>query len=809
MFRNYLTVALRNFARAKAYSIINILGLAVGMACCILIMQYIRYELAVDQHHTQGNQIYRVLREVKRTDGQSDFHTKLSGPLGTTMEAEIPEVEKTARHWGHSVEMKYKEQHVRIAFSLVDPTFFELFEFQMIGDAHPQTALEHPKTILITERGVKRFFGSEDPIGKTVSALNGLATEDYVVAGIIKDYTYGTFDFEFITTHMPTVRFAKEIWEGWLPGTWRMTEVFTLLHKDADIQEIESKLVPILEQKLGPEVSRTDRYRLQAFSRIHLYSETEFGIPTERTITQVYILGAVAGLVILIACVNFINLSTARSMGRAREVGTRKVFGAQRTQLIRQFMIESILITFLSGGLAFLLAHLALPSFNSFVRLELSLGFDFLPYLVGLSVIVGIFAGSYPAVYLSGVQPISILKGGQRSTKVGYLRRALVIFQFAVSILLIVGTIMVYRQLNYVSNRSLGYSTSGMVSVPMVGIMRRNPELAKTEFRKHPNVISVAGVSYHNQMNPSQVTVARIGQENGISVHQIQADSDFLAVYQLQLKAGHNYQMKSRRTLSRGGPDEFLINETAARVLGWDISSSDQKRNPVGQLLRLFGGDQLRLYKKKELIGTVVGVVEDFHYQSMHHPIRPLIIIPDHYLYALHLRIRTTDVSNTLAFFKETHQKIEPGKIFTYNFLDEKIAKNYEKERQTATLSFISAGLAIFVGCLGLFGLAAFAAEQRSKEIGIRKVLGASIPNILKLLLNEFFYLLALANLIALPIAYFLGRGWLNSFAYRIDLTADIFIISGLIVGILALLTIISQTLKAASANPVDVLRAE
>jgi len=261
--------------------------------------------------------------------------------------------------------------------------------------------------------------------------------------------------------------------------------------------------------------------------------------------------------------------------------------------------------------------------------------------------------------------------------------------------------------------------------------------------------------------------------------------------------------------VAREGPDEFLINESAARALGWKMLPSDPSTNPVGQPLRLFGGDQLRLYNKKELVGTIVGVVEDFHYQSMHHPIRPLIITPDHWIYTLHIRIRTTDISETLAFFKNTHQKVEPGKIFTYKFMDEKIADTYDKERQTATLSFVSAGLAIFVACLGLFGLAAFAAEQRSKEIGIRKVLGASISNILRLLLDEFLWLIVIANLIALPIAYLLGRNWLDSFAYRINLNADIFILSGLIVGTLALATVIYQTFKAASANPVDVLRSE
>jgi len=440
MFKNYFIVARRNLMRYKSFSLINIAGLAVGMACCILILQYIRYELSYDRQHTKANHIYRVLRETQQTDGQSNFTWGVSGPLASAMQEEIPEVEQVVRKWHHSIGIKYGDRHLKATFALVDATFFKIFDFPMVSNADPISTLKQPGRILLTERNVKRFFGNEDPIGKTISIHGSLSEGDYVIAGVLKDYDSNTtMGFDFITTHLPNVRYVNELWDEWIPGSWRMTQVYALLHKGANVKEVEAKLAHIMSRDLGPKVTQTDRYRLQSLPRTRLYSGADFGMRSDQSIEQIYMLGTVAALVIVIACINFVNLSTARASKRTQEVGTRKVFGAHRSQLMRQFMIEAILIALLSAGFAIQLAQLMLPSFNALLQLNLNLGLDLLPYLIGLAIIVGILAGSYPALYLSRFQPAQALNGGTGPKKAEFLRRGLVVLQFTVSIILIVG----------------------------------------------------------------------------------------------------------------------------------------------------------------------------------------------------------------------------------------------------------------------------------------------------------------------------------------------------------------------------------
>ena len=802
MLRNYLIVAWRNLLRQKLYSLINILGLAVGMACCILILQFVRYELASERQHTKADRIYQVLRETQRTDGKSDFTACLSGPLGPTMEEEIPEVERAARFWRFDVALRYDERHLETSLAIVDPAFFDVFDFPMVGGGDPVEALRQPASILLTRRHVERIFGDEDPIGKTVSIHSSLTVGDYIVAGVLEDFGPNTsIGFHFITTNLPTDLFYTTLWTDWLNSSWRMTQILAVLRSDADVGAVETKLHRLMEKYLGPETSQTERYRLQALTRIRHYSHIDFGIPSWRSIEQIYMLMAIAGLVVLIACVNFINLSTARSVRRSREVGIRKVFGGHRGQLIRQFVSEAIMMALLGGVIALGFAELMLPSFNNLIGLQLTLGFEIVPWVIGLSIVVGLLAGCYPAFYLSGFQPVGALRGGTGSVRKDLLRKGLVVFQFAVSILLIMGTMTIYRQLDYITEQNLGYDADGMVSLAMLSGLRDRSEAVKAEFASHPNVISATTMTWQNFLIPRRVTVARDDRVEALPFLNFETDANFLTTYRIDLKAGRDFHFKENRDLSKG-KNEFLINEAAVRALGWE-------ENPLGRQLRFSEADMERVYGKKEITGTVVGVVEDFHYQSAHHQIEPLLINQSYWVSQLHLRIRSTQIGETLAFFRKTWQKFVPDMVFAYRFLDEELASAYRAERQTAFLSFIASGLAIFVACLGLIGLAAFAAEQRSKEIGIRKVLGASVSSIVQLLSGEFLRLVVLANLIAWLFGYFIARKWLDSFVYRIELGIDIFVLGGLLGFALALATVLYQTIKAAMANPVQALMNE
>ena len=809
MIRNYLTVAIRNLLRQKAYSLINVLGLAIGIACCILILQYVRHELAYDWHSSLAERTYRVLRETRRTDGSSSFDEGLSGPLSLAMEEEIPEVERVARRWGHGgVTFRRGDTRLQGGIVVVDPAFFEIFDLALDGGGDPERVLRQPGTILVRKDRMQKYFGDEDPVGQTISVHDAIARGTYVVAGILEGVPPNTtvhYD-DFITTHHPNEAYPKELWFRWLPGTWRMTSIYVVLQEEASVREVERKLATIMERHLGPEVARVDRYRLQKLTRTRLYSAADFGITSERRIDDLYALITTAALVILVACVNFVNLSTARAARRSREIGIRKATGARRGQLIRQFLGEALLTSGLAGVLALLGSWLMLPAFSSFLGTKLTLEADILLWTIGLALLVGGLAGIYPALFLSGFEPASSLKGSEAAAGRGWLRRTLVVLQFAISILLIIGTLTIYAQLGYIQDRDLGYDDEGIIALPFFsrGVSRREQERVREAFASHPDVLSVSLASGRNFTNPTRVSVKRLDREEELSIHQIQADRGFLDIFRISLLDGRNFREQTLKDLGRNGPDEFIINQTAARALGFGPEES-----PVGSLVQVYGGDQKRLYRKDRLEGTIVGVVPDFHFQSLHEPIKPLMINPHYWVWHVLLRVRAGRMSETLAFCEQTWYRFAPDIVFRFAFQDERTENAYQAERQTATLSVLAAALAIVVGCLGLVGLAAFAAEQRSKEVGIRKVLGASVLSVLRLLSAEFGRLVLIANLIAWPVAYFVSRAWLGSFAYRVQMGVEVFLAGGAIVAALALVTVLWQTLKAATADPADVLRTE
>lgn len=803
MLYNYLLIALRNLRKQTTFSIINILGLAVGMACCLLILQYVRYELSWDRQPPQAEQIYRVLREKEQPDGSSQFSWGLSGPLRMAIEAKIPEVELATRIWPHGVDMRHGETFLRTGFAFVDTNHFDLFPVRLLDGSDPRAALRSPASILVQEKTAKRFFGDEDPVGKTIRVSNAIAVGDYVVAGVIQDRERNNTGgyAAFMTMHYPNEVYPQTLWIDWLPGTWRMTQIYLRLSAGADPVRIEAQLQEIMREHLGPEVARTERYRLQQVVRTHLYSDRDFGMPWGRNVEHVYVLITVASLVILIACVNFINLSTARATRRAREVGVRKALGSLRSQLVGQFVLESMLVALLASAAACVLAQAALPAFNDLLTLELTLGTEILPWIAVLTAVVGLLAGIYPSLLLSGFQPVAALKGGTGATKTEHLRRGLVVFQFTISTLLAIGTMVVYEQLRYIGERDLGYDTEGVVEIPSLLQSRRDQvEAIKAQFLEHPNVLLSTSAPWQSLLEPRRVTLRHPERSKGISVNSVGTDADFVATLGLRVKQGRDMGFKEKRDLGRG-PNEFLLNESAVRALGLD--------DPIGQEVLLSGVDEQRLYGKDFVAGRVVGIVEDFPYQSAHHPIQPLLIHQTYWSSGLYLRVGTENLSATIDFLQSTWNRVVPDLAFQYRFLDDELEAAYAEERQTAALAFVAAGMAIFVACLGLLGLAAYAAERRSKEIAIRKVLGASVASVLVLLSGEFLRLLAIANVLAWPLAYYVASNWLETFAYRIDLGPAVFVLGSALAAILALATVVAQTTKAATANPVDMLRSE
>lgn len=789
MLKHYLATAIRNLLRYKTYSLINITGLAVGMACCILILNYIHYEFTWDTQHTKSDQIHRLIRETKKPDGRSDFKEGTSsGALAQATVEGIPEVEGAARFKAHWLSVGYKDKLTHRQLAIVDPTFFDIFDFRLRNGESPQTILQQPGTILLTARTVHRLFDNEDPIGKTVTIRDKWLDSDYIVAGVLEDYPpNSSVRFDFITTHAPQT-FYQTHWTGWEKASWRRTKVFLSLQKNAQIDQVESKLQEILARHLNAEDAQTETYHLQPLTDIHLYSAHLSGLGSSGDVAQVRLFAIIGGLILLIACVNFVNLSTARATTRAREVGVRKVAGAHRSQLIAQFMGEAILVTGVAALLATFLAHLGLSEFNAIVGRPLILSASILLVLPALVVSVGLVAGCYPALYLSQFTAVIVLKNHKTTWGAERLRKGLVLFQFVVSILLIIGTMTVYQQLNYISEKDLGYNKDHVVELWLLNqqqSLRSKQHLVKEQFLRHPNVVAGTLLWGGGVVRPTEYTVKHDNNET-ISAFSIGADSGLLETYDIELIAGQNIRDKGE------GQGWYLINETMARALGMG--------DPIGQPLQWIE------YKQH---GTIVGVVRDFHFHSLHHPIRPLFIRYSGGPAQLNLRIRPNNVSETRTFLEKTWHELAPDIQFNYRFLDSRVDAFYREERRVSQMAIISASLATFVACLGLLGLAAFAAERRWKEIGIRKVLGASVGNVMRLLVSESVKLVALANVIAWPIAYVVMQEWLNEFAFRVNTGIGTYLIISILSLMLAVGIVILQTLKAATANPVDTLRSE
>ena len=804
MFKSYLKITFRKIVKHKGYTCINVVGLGIGLASSFLIALFVKDELTYDRYHEQSDRIYRLVSSSPLSpqggaalivsEHAAHVLRDLSNLGGIIVGTRIKPSKGLVRYQGK----RFNEER----FFFADPNVFNVFTFPLrIGD--PGTALAKPNTLVITGDMAEKYFGDENPVGKVLTLDDSL---DFEVTGILKDIPGNShFSFDFLASF---ARIEKSAYSS---------HAYLLLDANTSPAEIEQRL-PALFKKHGDYPFREGfGFHLQPLTEIHLHSHLEWEIEPNGEIGYIYIFSIIAVLLLLIACINFINLATARFTEHAREVGMRKVIGARQSGLVIRFLAESLILSMAALAIGLTLVECILPFFNPLLGKALAIRFDAdLLMLVGVFASLGVIAGLYPAVLLSRFHPVQALKGEYSSGYSGRtLTKSLVVFQFAVTVVLMIGTLVVHGQLDYVRQRHLGFNKEQVV---VLSIRDKNAQRQyhafKNELLQHADVINAAASS----TVPGRVGEAYLPQWlyslpgakdevlKGKQLNTLFADADFLETMEIELAAGRNFsaQPGGGATDAAGA---LILNEAAVAKYGWN--------SPVEAVGRV-----VRYWQRGFKDAVVIGVVKDFNYASLHRQVEPLIIRrlnPNDPVYPLHFsgpgviaaRIRPSNIPATMAFLQSKWHQFNPNYPFEYFFLDENFNKLYRADRKLGQIFGIFAALAIFIAALGLLGLATFAAERRTKEIGIRKVLGATVTSVVALLSKDFVKLVLLANLVAWPVAYFAMNKWLQDFAYRTTIDWQLFALAGGLVLLIALLTVSAQALKAAPANPVEALRYE
>jgi putative ABC transport system permease protein len=793
MFKNYLKITVRNIKKNKGYSFINIFGLAIGMACCILILIWVKDEWSFDRFHANADAIYRVTEHQYDSSGDYFPVAVTPWPLAEGLKNDLPEIAESARlrivSWG-LISYKDKKFYEK-DFVAVDPSFLKMFSFPLVkGDL--STALTEPHTVLITRETAARYFGSEDPIGKVLTFHN---VYDLKVTGLLEDVPHNShIKFDFL---VPFASILRDF--GWADTWWTNNyTTYVQLVDNTSLQQVSEKVSSYLK-KINPETGT--KLLLQPLTDIHLRSDYAIDLygNTENKAIYVYAFSVIALFVLLIACINFMNLSTARSEKRSKEVGLRKVVGASRNNIITQFYGESLFMTILAFFAALVLVYLLLPAFNNVSGKQLTLESmkepAFLLGLLGIMLVIGLASGSYPAFVQSSFKPVDSIKGlGLKiSPKSGKstLRRTLVVIQFTLSVILIVGTSIVYRQIQHMLNKELGYEKESIVYFAKRSNLRTQYDAFKSELLRDSNIAGVTSssdVPTYSVHSTGAFSWEGKNPETHFLIHQFSVDHDYIQTFNMHIIAGRDF---SREFPADASTQSFIVNETAVKAMGLE--------NPVGSKFQLYDNE-----------GQIVGVVEDFHYKSLQTAIEPLVlrIEPGRDSYVF-VKVRSEQMKEALASIRRVHDSFNPEFPLEYSFLDESIDRLYDSEQKTKNIFNYFTLIAIFISCLGLYGLAAYMAQQKTKEIGIRKVLGASVMNITTGLSKEFVLLVCLANAIAWPVAYYVMNRWLQHFASRTGLSVWTFILSGLAALFIALLTIFYQSIKAATANPAKSLRYE
>jgi predicted permease len=791
MFRNYLITAIRSLIRQKGFSLINILGLAIGLACALLILLWVQDELSFDRFHEHADRLYRV-EEDQYYSGEV-YHVNVTPyPSGPAWKDEIPEIEDACRYqWPSGMLFTYGEKAFYEGGCVaVDSTFFDLFTYDFLH-GNKGNALTEPYSAVLTEETAEKYFGDENPIGKSLSVNNQF---EFTVTAVLKSIPKNSINqFDILVPF----DYLKEI--GQYGDSWGNNSIRTYikLYENAVLDSVDSKLTAVVKEH--NEETTTD-FMAAPFTRIHLHQYWGYG-HDPGAIIFVYIFSAIAIFVLLIACINFMNLSTARSSTRAREIGLRKVSGAGRRSVIIQFFGESVLLAFISLIFALIIVSSILEVFNKVSGKELDFNSlltpQFIMAMILVTLLAGLISGIYPALYLSAFRPIKVLKGDlSTGMKSGWFRKVLVVVQFTLSVFLIIGTVIIYRQLNYMKSKDLGYDKENMFYFQMRGEIKDNYQTIKEEFLRDPQVLTVSASNHQPH---------RIGSNSGggdwdgkdpeqsvlIGTHIV--DYDYIETVKIELKDGRSFSKDFPADLAADSTANFMINEVLEKIM--------DKENAAGERFRFWGME-----------GRVIGVMEDFHYQAVRSKIEPVVFLlgSTEWFSWVVVRVAPGDLTKTMKDLEDTWNDIMPGYPFDYNFVDESIDQMYRSEERLGNLLKYFTILAILIACLGLFGLASFTAEQRTQEIGIRKVMGARVWTVMMLLSKEFSILVVISCLIAIPASLFvMGKVFLQNFEYRTDMAWWIFLVASLAALLIAILTVSYQAARAALTNPADALRYE
>lgn len=794
MISNYLKIALRNLRKYKGYTLINIVGLAVGIAVCVLIFRYISYELSYDTYHQKSEQIYRI-----NLDHPQVYLAVSPSLFLPTLRRQYPEVQEGVRIYNAGSSQPLVIQHEdRVfeerSFAYVDSTLFEVFDFPLLS-GNPESALVRPNTIVISRKMASKYFGTINPVGEVLQ-VNGTTFE---VTGVMKDIPGNShFSFDFFAS-MST---NEQNWSWLTDDTWRAANFYTYLvfREGTDPGALSGKVNRYVDETFDNEFAASLQVEFEPLTNIHLFSKADSSIAPQGDYRYVLAASAIALIILIIACINYMNLATARSQRRSREVGIRKVLGSDRRSLVAQFYGEAAFLTLMAIALSILLVEMFLPWFNLLTGQMIAVNYAspiFWGILLGTGLLVTLLAGSYPALMLSSFTPSEVLKGSN-TTQAGSarLRKSLVIFQFAASIFLIISTMVIYNQIEYMQDKELGYKQDNVLVLTSYNEVERRFETLKSELTQHSGIESLAMASE----TPTNIKAGYSPDVEGVDegpnflVQALRVSPEFMETMNIDIIAGRDY---TRGDIERASRDEdpelaIMVNEAAATHFGLEPEEM------LGRKTTISGAT-----------GTIVGIIENFHFTSLHREIAPLFIFPKKGFNKLLISFNTDDTRQALAETRQVWGKLFPQIPFSYEFLDQEYNALYQQEAQAGRIFYSFAVLAIFVACLGLVGLASYMVERRSREIGVRKVLGATMGNILTLFSKDFIVLVMLGFLLAVPLSWYAMNRWLQEFAYRIDLGITLFFVAGAAALVIALVTVSYQAVKAARLDPIHTIRTE
>jgi putative ABC transport system permease protein len=798
MLKNLLTITLRNIVKEKTYSIINILGLTIGITCSLLLLMYILDELSYDRYHKNAANIYRIVSNIKEPDNAFTWAVAQI-PLADELHNNYPEVKNTVRFFDtpRTLYKNGEKQFYEESFFLTDSTVFNMFTYDFI-EGDPNAALDRPFSIVLTYETAKKYFGdAEGIVGRSIQNQQG---EEFNVTGVIKDVPLNSH-FRFDALISRSTRAQLQGGDSW--GNFGVY-TYILLPPGYDLRKMYASLDKILKEKVNPifePVGIKINYELQRIVDIHLYSKIQDEAEGGGDISYIYIFGVVAAFMLIIACINYMNLATARSANRAKEVGIRKVMGSQRRQLVFQFITESAGLALIALAFSLILIYLLLPFFNDLANKSLPFTYLIQPIvlfsLFGVVIFVGVVGGSYPAFYLSGFNPVSVLKGklAARGGSVVF-RKVLVVLQFSISIFMLISTLIVFDQLNFLRSKDLGFDKEQIIRMELSGRdLRKNAQVLADNLKQNPNILRVGMADTSPGFSIGKL-LFKVEDNDGKMVDRgvdlFTADYDYIDALGMTIVQGRNF---SRDVIS-DTTYAVLVNEAMVKRMTW--------QNPLGKKFMIYG-------EQGAVERRVVGVVKDYHQNSLYDPIEPLMIFLGKNVRYVFAKIKAGDLKNSIASIEKNWKAVNPNNPFEYDFLDQDFNSQYKADEKRSLIFTVFSSLTIIIACLGLLGLAAFTTAQRTKEIGVRKIIGASVNGLVMLVSKEFFFLVGIGTLVAFPVAWYFTNTWLQNFAYRIELEGEwlTFILSAVLALVITFLTVGFHVIRAASANPVHALRDE